>query len=384
MVVKEAQRDRQMAEDMLDIRTDLALEARESLSENAGALRGITAETYEAGRLIFVTKVTVRTEAGARKIGKPKGIYVTLECAELPHGEKELRGEIAEVLAAQIMELLGERPGGVLIVGLGNRDMTADSLGPRVIAGLMITRGLGEDEGWQKEKTPKEKQEAKREEKPEEKKEEPKEKKSEEKEKARLSPDAEASEIWEAWYDRAGMTAVSGLIPGVLAQTGMETAEIVRGVVRETKPEAVLVIDALAAGSIHRLGTTIQLTDAGIQPGSGIGNHRSSLNRRTLGVPVIAIGVPMVVSAGAIIRDAGALMRELAAQMDAAGESPDAEGQPAEKSTLGELFQDCLSEQLYERMGETLAGLYVTPKDIDDTVKQVSLTIAEGLNRCFS
>ena len=307
---------------MLDIRTDLALEARESLAEEAGALRGIVAESFEAGRLVFVTKVTVQTEAGARRIGKPKGIYVTLECAQLPHGEEALRGEIAEVLAGQIMELLGKRPAGVLIVGLGNRDMTADSLGPRVLAQLMITRGPGEDK-------------------------------------------------------KEGQTAVSGLVPGVLAQTGMETAEIVRGVVRETRPEAVLVIDALAAGSVHRLGTTIQLTDAGIQPGSGIGNHRSSLSRRTLGVPVIAVGVPMVVSAGAIVRDAGELMQRLAR-----------EASPEEKSAAGTasgsgLLQDCLSEQLYERMGETLAGLYVTPKDIDDTVKQISLTIAEGLNRCF-
>ena len=152
---------------------------------------------------------------------------------------------------------------------------------------------------------------------------------------------------------------VSGLVPGVMAQTGMETLEIIKGVVDETKPDVVIAIDALAARSTKRLNRTIQITDTGIHPGSGVGNHRNGLTRETLGVMVIGIGVPTVVDAATIVYDA------MAHLLDALDE--------AEKK---EFLDEMITPPLY--------SMFVTPKDVDETMKRLSYTISEGLNIAFS
>ena len=168
------------------------------------------------------------------------------------------------------------------------------------------------------------------------------------------------------------LPAISGIIPGVMAQTGMETAEILKGIIHQTRPQLLIVIDALAARSVRRLGTTIQLTDTGIHPGSGVGNHRHSLTKDSLGIPVLAIGVPTVVGAEAIVHDTvSALINALS--------------QSESTKATGKWVGDMDSEEQYELIRELLepefGPLYVTPPDIDETVKQLSFTISEGIHR---
>lgn len=157
-----------------------------------------------------------------------------------------------------------------------------------------------------------------------------------------------------------------------MAQTGMETAEILKGIIHQTRPQLLIVIDALAARSVRRLGTTIQLTDTGIHPCSGVGNHRHSLTKDSLGIPVLAIGVPTVVGAAAIVHDTvSALINALS--------------QSESTKATGKWVGDMDSEEQYELIRELLepefGPLYVTPPDIDETVKQLSFTISEGIHR---
>ena len=152
---------------------------------------------------------------------------------------------------------------------------------------------------------------------------------------------------------------VSSLVPGVMAQTGMETLEILQGVVEKTHPDVAGVIDALAARNTKRLNCTIQLTDTGISPGSGVGNHRCGLTKETLGIPVIGIGIPTVVDAGTIVHD-------------------------AVSNLLEALEESEIDEFLGEIISPSLRSMFVTPKDIDETIKRLSFTISEGINMAFS
>lgn len=220
---------------------------------------------------------------------------------------REISGEIAKHIRA-LIDLKEEK--SILVVGLGNRDITPDALGPRVISHLHITRHVIREYGI-------------------------------------------------SGMGRERAHRVSGLIPGVMAQTGMETLEILQGVVDETQPDVVIAIDALAARSTRRLNRTIQITDTGINPGSGVGNHREALNEETLQVKVIGIGVPTVVDAATIVHDAMAHLLD----------------------TLDEAEQ---KEFLDEMISPHLHSMFVTPKDIDETVKRLGLTISEGLNMAFA
>ena len=153
------------------------------------------------------------------------------------------------------------------------------------------------------------------------------------------------------------MNLVSSIEPGVMAKTGMETAEIIKGIVQETRPDMILVIDALAARSIKRLNKTIQITDTGIHPGSGVGNHREALTKESLGVPVIAVGIPTVVDAATIVADA------------------------LEKLLEGEEeFEKARYMGFHRSVFAELNNMYMTGKDVDAVIKRVSFTISEGLN----
>ena len=270
------------------VRTDLALEARESFEEDDVEIRGVSIdESYDEERDIRVTKVCIETENGAKAMGKPVGTYITLEAPGLSEPDEGYHR------AEYLRELLGtEEEKSVLVVGLGNRDVTPDALGPETVGNLLITRHVVREYG----------------------------KVALGKEKVHL---------------------VSGIVPGVMAQTGMETFEIIKGIIEETGPDVVVAIDALAARSSKRLNRTIQISDAGIYPGSGVGNHRNSLTQESLGIPIVAIGVPTVVDAATIIYDATG---------DRNAISPN------------------------------LNTMFVTPKDIDETVKRLSFTISEALN----
>lgn len=278
------------------VRTDLALESRERIEAEQEELRGVSCEEiYDEKRNVTITKVKVETENGAKSIGKPVGTYVTIEAPDMVLPDEGTHREISEVLAEQMSLLLKEKGNTVLVVGLGNREVTPDALGPNVVGNLYITRHILREYG-------------------------------------------------QYAFPEKKVASISGIVPGVMAQTGMETLEIVKGIIGETKPQIVVAIDALAARSVKRLGRTIQLSNTGINPGSGVGNHRKGLNEETLGVPVIAIGVPTVVDAATIVYDT---------------------------------CQDV------DKIPNGIAGMFVTPKNIDETIKSVSYTISEALNMVF-
>ncbi len=288
---------------MRSVRTDLAAEA----SQLQGAsIPGVESIIHNEDRQIAVTTVRVLNDDGARAIGKPPGVYVNIDAADLRNRDPELSERVSRRMAQEMEPMLPSLKGRdtVLIIGLGNWNITPDALGPRVVSKMMVTRHLLE-----------------------------------------LIPDKVDERV----------RSVCALSPGVLGITGIETGEIILGVVDKVKPVAVVAIDALASRSTSRLGTTIQISDAGINPGSGVGNHRMELNSRTLGVPVISIGVPLVVYAGTIARDIIELI-----------DGPQA-GDRAER-----MIQQVVTESLGE--------LIVTPKEIDALVNDVARTISIGLN----
>lgn len=298
-----------------EIRTDLALEEKENFAEAAGEVSGVSMREWEdQATCVKLTEVKILDEKGAAAMGKPIGTYLTLEADQLATKDEDYHNEVSEELAKQIrglMDLDGKR---VLAVGLGNPSVTPDALGPEVLNNLQVTRHL----------------------------------------------------------NRKDIPSLSGIIPGVMAQTGMETAEILKGVIHETKPDVLIVIDALAARSVKRLGTTIQLTDTGIHPGSGVGNHRHSLTKESLGVPVLAIGVPTVVGAAAIVHDTiSTLIRTLAENVSTKGTSEFIEGMNPDEQYL--LIRELLEPEF--------GSLYVTPPNIDEMIGMLSFTISEGIHQ---
>ena len=261
----------------------MALEARESIKESEDGIRGVRVEeTYDEENEIKVTKVVIETKNGAKAMGKPMGIYVTLEAPGMVEPEENYHQEIYSELARQLKGIIpdAEKEQSVLIVGLGNRDVTADALGPNVADNLLITRHVVKEYG-------------------------------------------------KAAYNKSRMHMVSSIVPGVMAKTGMESAEIIKGVVEQTKPDVVIVIDALAARSTKRLNRTIQITNTGIHPGSGVGNHRNALTK----------------DAATIVNDA-----------------------LADKAPVN------LTE---------LNNMYVTSKDVDYQVKQISHIICDAINEAL-
>ena len=294
------------------IRTDLALETTERFSEEKVEVRGVEIEEdYNREKDIKTTVVKIRTENGARAMGRPQGTYITMEAAKLSLPDEDYHREVSMELAEHLKKLIDlKRERNILVVGLGNLAITADSLGPHVVENLRMTRHIIKEYGM-------------------------------------------------LGIGEEKMHSTSGIIPGVMAQTGMETAEIVEGVVAQTKPDVVIAIDAMAARSTKRLNRTIQITDTGIHPGSGVGNHRNGLTEDNLHVKVIGIGVPTVVDAATIVHDS------MAHLLDALEE--------AEKK-----------EFLEEMVSPHLHNMFVTPKDVDETVKYLSFTISEGLNIAFA
>lgn len=293
------------------VRTDLAVESKEKFEKNNVEIEGVVIhEDYDEEKDLRITVVRIETDRGAKVMEKPKGTYVTIEAPNLTMPDEDYHREISVELASHIRQLLGIEKSGegksILVVGLGNREITPDALGPKVVQNLHINRHVIKEYG--------------------------------------MSSTGEEN-----------THMVSSLVPGVMAQTGIETLEIIQGVVKETNPDAIIAIDALAARSTKRLNATIQLTDTGISPGSGVLNHRNGLSQETLGVPVIGIGVPTVVDAGTIVHDAmGHLLETL------------------EDAEMDEFLAELITPQLH--------SMFVTPKDVDETLKMLSFTISEGLN----
>ena len=315
-----------------NIRTDLALEEKERFESDQVEVQGVVLEEeYDKEREIRVTTVRIETENGAKTMGKPVGTYLTIEAPNLSSPDEGIHREVSEELAKYLIEVMkkiipeSEHDKEVLVIGLGNRQATPDALGPYVADNLNVTRHIVKEYGKY----------------------------------------AALEEM---------NCVVSAIVPGVMAQTGMETAEIIKGVVRETKPDLLIVIDALAARN-SRLNRTIQIADTGINPGSGVGNYRNAITKETIGVPVIAIGVPTVVDAVTIVSDT---MENLLSALETS------ESLKGVGLVLGGYSEAEKYELIKELIAPNLNSMFMTPKDIDETVKRLSYTISEGLNLAFS
>lgn len=302
---------------MQHIHTDLAMEAHDYLINSSRLLgkevHGIRTEKVEQPKShTQITRVFVESKNGAKALGKPMGRYITLENPILGEKEEHAHQKIALELCQELKSLIPNfsKEQSILVVGLGNRNVTADSLGPLVIDKLNINRHI-------------------------------------------------VTEYSKAAYTNNKLHIISGFVPGVMAQTGMETADIIKGVVQQTSPDLLLVIDALCAANTKRLHTTIQLSDTGIAPGSGVGNHRNGLTKQTLGIPVIAIGIPTVVNAATLVVNA----------LESTEDS----------SFLSLRRINNLQNNLY-----SLRNMYVTEKNINEMVDRLSFVLSAALNHAFS
>jgi spore protease len=308
---------------MFNKRTDLAVEAHELYREaqSREEAPGVVVDTERLNKL-SVSRVHVTSKEGEEALGKPQGSYVTVEIPAMIHREQETFEDTIAVLADEIKRLIHlEKQDPVLVVGLGNRQITADSLGPKVTSELLVTRHMFE-----------------------------------------LMPE----EIED------GVRPVCALAPGVLGLTGIETSEIIKGVAERVKPTLVIAIDSLAARRLSRVSTTIQLADTGITPGAGIGNNRQGLTADTLGVPVIAIGVPTVVDAATMANDTIDLVIEHLMQ------------QTERDSAFYGILQDLDKEKKYaliqQAQGVAPGDLVVTPKEVDEIIEDISEIIANAIN----
>lgn len=293
--------------------TDLAVEIQEECSGRQGEIPGVVLEQYkEDGKGIRVTKIQIQTADGAKRMGRPIGNYMTLESTDKEHSDehsdKNLSGTKlpdTDLLASYINELLPSSAHSFLIVGLGNANMTADALGPLTIEKMA----------------------------------------------------------------QSGMAShTSMIVPGVFAQTGMESCEIIQGIVQQTSPDCIITIDALAARSAFRLGTTVQLTDTGIRPGSGVGNARKGITKENMKIPVIAIGIPTVVSAAAIVSDAMDSLKQIGYNETILG-------------SIAMLDKEEYYQLISEVFAPELGSLFVMPKNLDEELDTMSSLLAASLSQ---
>ncbi len=311
----------------ISIRTDLAIEAREMLhtEEEGQEIEGVKVSVYvNESECIKVTTVDVLNEEGARQMSKPIGKYVTIESEDMKINAVESHAEIIQIMAKEINDLhkLG-RHDCILVVGLGNWNVTPDALGPIAISQMLVTRHITKTEGVPHEIT-------------------------------------------------NAVRSVCAITPGVMGLTGIETSEIVKGVVEKIKPDLVIAIDALAARRTNRINSTIQMSNTGINPGAGVGNKRAQLNEETLGVPVIAIGVPTVVDAATLVNDT----------MDKMLEAMIAETE--EGTEFYQMLMDLEGDEKYRLIKEVLDpyidNMFVTPKEVDAVIERLANIIGNAVN----
>jgi spore protease len=301
-------------------RTDLAMEAHAMAKGKASHVSGIDEQSQELDG-IQISRVHVKNGAGARAIGKKMGHYITLEAPGLRRRDPDLQERMAEAFAAEFKQILNiPENAKVLVVGLGNEQVTPDALGPKVVAKLFVTRHL-----------------------------------------FNYFPDL---------LDE-GYRTVCTVSPGVLGVTGLETSEVVKGIVEHVRPDVVIAIDALASRSLTRVNSTIQISDTGIQPGAGVGNKRKALDTANLGCKVYAVGVPTVVDAATIANDSMDLvLNHLKESVPGNGAS-----QIFDQFNANEKWQ--LIKEVLEPLGN---NLMVTPKEIDEFIDDVAQVVATGLN----
>ncbi|WP_128896496.1 GPR endopeptidase [Longirhabdus pacifica] len=308
------------------VRTDLALEARELVADQyKNNIPGVEMDVDEEGGEIKVTTIHVQNEEGSRALGKLPGRYITFEAPGLRRKDTDLQNALATRFAQYFADFLAKlnikQDAKVLMIGLGNWNVTPDALGPIVIENVLVTRHYFE-----------------------------------------LVPE----------QVEPGYREVSAVSPGVLGITGIETSEIVHGVIEKTKPDFVIAVDALASKAVERVNTTIQIADTGIHPGSGIGNKRKGVTKQELGIPVIAIGVPTVVFASTIVNNSIEMVID-----HFKNETNNTRFLFGQMENMKEHERLSMVKEVLEPVGQ---DLLVTPKDIDEFIEDIANVIASGLN----
>ena len=309
---------------IFSVRTDLAIEARELAQQEAAEaeeLEGVQVETEETDDF-FLTHVRIVSEQGSRLMGKPEGNYITLESEKLKENDVECHEKIIKILAENIRSLAHfDEESCILVAGLGNWNITPDALGPKVVSKILVTRHL------------------------------------------QGTLPAEIEET---------VRPVAAVSPGVMGITGIETGEIIKGIVEKMRPSLLIAIDALAARRSNRINAAIQMSDTGVAPGAGVGNKRMMLDEKTLGIPVIAIGVPTVVDAATLVNDT--MDRILGEMM-----------QQTQKGsvfyqTLHSLEQEEKYQMIADILGPYTGNMFVTPKEVDAVVDRLANIIANSIN----
>lgn len=312
----------------LSFRTDMADERVDTYKRvhNLSEIDGVEVVS-KTGEGVITTTVNVLNENGAKAVSKEVGKYVTMEVPDMEYLQDEKKEAIASALAQEIKEMIGEDKGkSILVVGLGNVYVTPDALGPKVVQSIEVTRHLLNF----------------------------------------------AKDLVEP-----GTRPISAIAPGVLGTTGIETSEIVTSVAQKVQADAVIVIDSLASGSVHRIGKTIQISNTGITPGAGVRNKREGINQNTLGVPVIAIGVPTVVDMATITNEAiDKMLDNVKHEIE---QYPD---QEYSVSSVTKVFDNLEKDTRYDMIANVLdtENYIVTPKEIDNVIETVSSIISGGMN----
>lgn len=308
---------------MYNFRTDLADERRDlykKANKIENEVEGVEAEEEQITEKIKVTRVKITNEQGEQAIGKRKGNYITIDIQKMNIITEEEAEKASETLANELRKLVENKiqnKDEVLIVGLGNEEVTPDALGPNVVKDIEVTRHI-----------------------------------------INYLPQ----------YIDENARSVSAIAPGVLGTTGIETLEVIKGVVDNIKPKLLIVIDALASRSMERISSTIQLSDTGIVPGAGVGNTRKELTQSTLGIPVIAIGIPTVVETAVVVNDALDLFIEKLQQ------------EAKSNDYLNKLKEEDNYEQIKEALLPKDFNFIVTPKEIDELILNMSEVVARGIN----
>jgi len=307
---------------MINVRTDLAIEAKQAYTEeNKRELDGVKVEEEQEGE-VKVTTVTIESDEAGKELGKPKGHYITIDFPEFTTYDGETMDDVSQVVGKTLKKLVDISDDKlVLVVGLGNWNVTPDALGPKVAEKIMITRHLKE-----------------------------------------LMPDAIDESV----------RPVCAIAPGVLGITGIETGEIVKSLVQKIKPDLVVCVDALGSRKLERVNRTIQIGDTGISPGAGVGNHRMQINEESLGVKVLAIGVPTVVDAATIANDTIDLFLDELISKAESGKDFYNMLKTVDKNEKNALIREILNP--------FVGDLMVTPKDVDSVIDSLSKIIANGIN----
>ena len=304
---------------MYNFRTDLATERRDiykKANSIENDINGIESTKEEINDKISVEKVKILNEEGEKAIGKPIGNYITIDIKKLKLAQEEDIQNASEVLTNELKNILDmhvQKQDEIIIVGLGNIYVTPDSLGPKVINEIDVTRHL-----------------------------------------IKYVPDVVEKNT----------RSVSAVAPGVLGTTGIETVEILKGIIENTHPKLVVVIDALASRSIERISSTIQISDTGIIPGGGVGNARTEISEKTLGIPVIALGIPTVVETAVLVNDSLNLFIDKL-QNDAKS-----------NSYLNEIKEKDNYEEIKDALNPSDYNMIVTPKEIDDLIENMKDIVA--------